>query len=41
MPLMVSREGLIQIFKLKDESLTANNFISKSANKKLLPTVFL
>lgn len=30
---MVPREGLIQIFKLNDENLTANNFISESANK--------
>lgn len=39
--LAVSREGITEIFKLKDESLMTNSFISTNANKKSLPTVFL
>ena len=38
---MVSREGIREIFKLKDENQMTNNFISKNANKMLLPTVLL
>lgn len=38
---MVSTEGIREVFKLKDENRMTNNFISKNANKTLLPTVFL
>ena len=38
---MVSTEGIREVFKLKDGNRMTNNFISKNANRTLLPTVFL